>query len=171
MNLIFKSTFLAIILSCFSLTPANAQNSKSDPEPVPLFTLSDQNGNQVSLQSFRGKVVMINFWATWCPPCVKELPTMEALKKTFTDQPFEILAINMGEDKETISRFVERMGFDFSFPLLIDADSRVSDLYQVRGLPATMVIDKQGTFIFGGIGERDWNSNAVRDEIQPLLEK
>ncbi len=114
---------------------------------------------------------MINFWATWCPPCVKELPTMEALKKTFTDQPFEILAINMGEDKETISRFVERMGFDFSFPLLIDADSRVSDLYQVRGLPATMVIDKQGTFIFGGIGERDWNSNAVRDEIQPLLEK
>ncbi len=95
---------------------------------------------------------------------------MQALKQSFSDQPFEILAINMGENQDKINKFVERIGIEFNFPLLLDADSAVSDKYQVRGLPATMLITKQGTFAFGGVGERDWNSNAVKNEILPLFE-
>ena len=69
------------------------------PDIVPLFELQDVNGNLVSLEAHRGKVVMINFWATWCPPCIEEMPAMDALKKALSDKPFEILAVNMSEDR------------------------------------------------------------------------
>lgn len=125
----------------------------------------------MSLEKLRGNVVMINFWATWCPPCVEEMPTMQALKESLIDKPFEILAVNMGEDEATIKEFVKRIDIDFSFPLLVDLTTQVATDYEVSGLPATLIIDKPGYFAFGGIGPRDWNSAEVHNEILPLLEE
>ncbi|MCY3769817.1 MAG: TlpA disulfide reductase family protein [Gammaproteobacteria bacterium] len=139
------------------------------PETIPLFTLSDIDGNQVVLESFRGSVVMINFWATWCAPCIEEMPTMQALKESLADEPFEILAINMGEDLAAIRSFLERTGFNFSFPILLDPATEVATRYAVQGLPATLLADKSGKYVFGGIGAKDWNGTEARDQILPLL--
>ncbi len=164
---------LTLALALFISNPASlgAQDSDSSPSLAPLFTLNDINGNQVSLEDYRGKVVMINFWATWCPPCVEEMPTMQALKQSLSDQPFEILAINMGETESAIKFFIEQLGIDFNFPLLMDTDIKVANQYQVSGLPATLLVDKQGVYAFGGIGPRDWQSDQVMKEILPLIEE
>ncbi len=170
----FNRINIALALVCLSGAPLNAQqdaesDSPSAPRFVPLFTLTDHNGNKVSLESYRGSIVMINFWATWCPPCIEEMPTMQALKAFLADQPFEILAVNMGEEKSVINTFIERIGIDFSFPLLLDPTTSVAMDYQVSGLPATLLVDRQGAFVFGGVGPRDWNSDKSRNQILALL--
>jgi peroxiredoxin len=151
-----------------SWNPVVAQGNT--PSTVPLFTLIDTDGHEVALEDYRGKVVLINFWATWCPPCIEEMPALQALKESFASRPFEILAINMAEDKEAIARFLDRTGFSFSFPLILDPGGIVADQYQVSGLPATLLVDRAGKFAFGGIGTREWNSPQVQEEILPLFD-
>jgi len=140
------------------------------PENVPDFILMDTDNQPVALESLRGNVVMINFWATWCAPCVEELPSINALGKSFANKPFKILAINMGEDKESILSFLNRLGFKLDFPLLIDPGAKTADLYAVRALPATLLVNQDGTFAFGGVGAREWNSEQTRNEILPLFD-
>ena len=168
---LLHNTCLLLVWVFAPLHWANAQQSLTSPEQVPLFTLWDIHGNEVSLESYRDKVVLINFWATWCPPCVEEMPTMRDLKTHFTDQPFEILAVNMGEEAEAIETFMERTQFNLNFPLLLDPTSQVARDYNVVGLPASLVVDKQGKYAFGGVGPRNWNSTEVQQEILPLLEQ
>ena len=167
-------TFLLILALLAPASFSSAQMlSASDgkmPDVVPLFELEDFDGNLVSLEEQRGKVVMINFWATWCPPCVDEMPAMDALKTALSDKPFEILAVNMAEDREAIATFLERTGFELGFPLLLDPGGVVADKYAVRGLPATMLVDPTGKFAFGGVGPRKWDSAEVIAEIMPLFD-
>ncbi len=144
--------------------------SPASPENVPNFTLSDLDGNSVELSSLLGRVVLINFWATWCPPCVEELPTMQALKESFSDRPFEVLAINMAEDKNDIEAFFARINFELDFPILLDPGGVTADQYAVQTLPATLLVDKAGKFAFGGVGVRDWNSEQVHADILPLFD-
>lgn len=166
-HLLLACSLLVIVMP----SGVNAQTNSTMPEVVPLFTLSDISGNSVSLESLRGSVVMINFWATWCPPCIEELPTMHALKDSLADEPFEILAINMGESVEDIDKFLQRTEMELGFPLLLDTHNEVSTLYEVRGLPATLVVDKTGKFAFGGVGARDWNGTEAHEQIRPLLDQ
>jgi peroxiredoxin len=163
--------FLVLGLLFLNPAPLGAQTSTATALLVPDFTLDDVNGNAISLENLRGKVVMINFWATWCPPCVEELPAMQNLKESWSDRPFEILAINMGESASVIRSFMARLGLDITFPLLVDPQTVVAKQYQVTSLPATLLVDRKGMFAFGGVGARDWNSAAVRDEILPLFEQ
>ena len=158
------------VLLLHMLFCAAAAAQVSMPQEVPTFTLKDLSGKPVGLEDYRGKVVMINFWATWCAPCVEELPTMEALRTAWSDRPFEIIAVNLAEDRDAVSRFLDRHGIRLSFPVVLDSDGTVAETYKVRGLPATLLVDRNGSFVFGGVGERDWNSDAVRQEILPLFE-
>jgi len=171
MKLKFCFGTAVMFMAMVAFLPGHAQQNTSMPNEVPLFTLSDFEGNEYSLESLRGKVVLINFWATWCAPCIEEMPTLDNLKKAFSDQPFEILAVNMGEESEAISVFAERIGIDFSFPLLVDELSQVAHAYQVSALPASLVVDKMGRFAFGGVGVRAWDSDEVKSEIQPYLDQ
>ena len=95
---------------------------------------------------------------------------MQALKESFSDQPFEILAVNMGEKEQSVKEFLQRFDTEFSFPVLLDPDGWVASKYRVSALPATMLVSKTGEFVFGGVGERDWNSDAVKQDILPLFE-
>ncbi len=172
MNKLITRSWLIWALFLLLSAPGVAQETGDNNPPsidLPLFTLFDIDGNEVSLESYRGKVVMLNFWATWCAPCVEELPTMRALKESLSDKPFEILAVNMGETKEAIKQFIEKIGIEFNFPLLLDPTTSVATDYSVSGLPATLLIDKQGQFSFGGVGPRDWNDDDARNQILPLL--
>lgn len=167
---VFVLNFPLLLFSWLLLSwnPAVAQSNVRST--APLFTLFDTDGHEIALEDYRGKVVLINFWATWCPPCIEEMPALQGLKESFAARPFEILAINMAEDQEAIDTFLERTGFSFSFPLILDPGGVIADQYQVSSLPATMLVDRAGRFAFGGVGAREWNSPEVQEEILPLFD-
>ncbi len=123
---------------------------------APGFTLSDVRGNSVSLSRFRGSVVFLNFWATWCPPCRQEMPSMERLYRQLRGQGLAMLAINLKESGGQVANFMRNFGL--SFPALLDSDGRVSALYRVWGLPTTYVIDGDGRAIGMKSGSKDWAS-------------
>ena len=133
------------------------------------FVLKDLNGNLVRLDDFRGTVVFLNFWATWCPPCRVEMPSMEKLYKEFKNKKFIILAVDMQEDSETVRKFKEK--FKLSFPILLDEDGVVASFYGVSGIPATYFIDRAGYLYAAAMGARDWASEDALELIKHLLLK
>ena len=128
---------------------------------------SPRFGNVVQLEDFRGKVVFLNFWATWCPPCRIEMPSMEKLYNKFKDDRFTILAVDMQEDSETVKRFKE--SFKLSFPILLDEEGAVGAYYGVMALPATYFIDREGYLYAAALGARDWSGEDAVQLIRHLL--
>ena len=164
-----RAACLILICLCLGTAPASASGPDKSAE-VPDFVLDDLDGSPVRLSDFRGKAVLINFWATWCSPCVEELPTLEGLRRHFQDRPFSVIAVNLGEDARTVRDFLDTHALELHMTFLIDEDGAVAESYRVRGLPATLLIDREGRFVFGGVGQRDWNSPEVHSEILPVLE-
>ncbi|MDA1305433.1 MAG: TlpA disulfide reductase family protein [Nitrospirae bacterium] len=137
--------------------------------PAEEFKLIDLEGKWLSLADYKGKVVLLNFWATWCGPCRVEMPSMEVLYQDLKEQGFEILAISSDHQGSIITRpFVQAKAL--TFPILHDADYRVSGTYGIRTLPMSYLIDRQGTLRHRVFGARDWNSLEARELIQELLE-
>ena len=137
---------------------------------APAFRLMDLDGAVHSLPAYRGKVVFLNFWATWCGPCKVEMPAMEALYQAFRSQGMEILAVSVDQQGAAVTRpFKEAMGL--SFPILHDSDYQVGLTYGARTLPMTYVIDRQGIIRQRVFGARDWNSPEARTLMSELLEE
>ena len=113
-------------------------------KPAPNFTLETIDGKKVSLKDFKGKVVLINFWATWCPPCREELPFFERVYEKYRDKGFVILAVNT--DPENLKDFLKEFDTKLSFPILLGND-KILDLYPVRGLPTSFLIDREGRIV------------------------
>ena len=135
---------------------------------APNFRLNNLDGKEVSLASFRGKVVFLNFWATWCVPCKVEMPSMEALYQEFKDEGFEILAISNDIPGEKVVRpFVDQMGL--TYPVLLDMDFRINDKYLVYSVPTSILIGRDGVITHSLIGARDWDAPEARDLITKLL--
>ncbi len=125
------------------------------------FTLLDISGRELSLKDFRGKVIFLNFWATWCYPCRMEMPSMENLYERFKGDGFVILGISLDRRRKKVERFLEEYGI--SFPILLDRDGRIADRYGVRGLPTTFIIDRRGKILGRAVGARDWfNKNSIK---------
>ena len=139
------------------------------PVAVPDFTLEDMDGESYTLSDYRGKVVMVNFWATWCPPCRRELPSMETLYQAFKDDSFTILAINQWESPDHVFAYMGQLEVFPSFPIIFDRDSAVSQTFGVKGLPTTVLIDKRGRVVYRAVGGRDFNHPEVRAIIRKLL--
>jgi thiol-disulfide isomerase/thioredoxin len=131
------------------------------------FSLSLPGGETRSLSSYKGKVVFLNFWATWCGPCRVEMPSMEALYNKFRDKGLEILAVNSGEDQVTVSSFLKNEGF--SFPALLDSDGRVSANYGIQAIPTTFLIDRDGMIILRLVGSIDWDTPKIHAALESLL--
>ena len=140
-----------------------------EPVVAPDFTLNDLKGNQVTLKNFKGRVVFLNFWATWCPPCRREMPSMERLYKQLKDRDFTMLAVDMQESEKLVKAFMS--DFSLSFPALLDLDGDISFLYGIRGLPSTYIIDREGMIIGKAVGPRDWSSQESIQLFQSLLKK
>ena len=140
-------------------------NSKT---PAPDFTLRDLKGNKVRLQDLRGKVVFLNFWATWCPSCRLEMPSMEKLHEEFGHQGLVILAINYRERPEEINAFFKEHRLDFT--ALLDEQGRALDLYKAWSLPTTYLINRNGEIAGKVVGYRDWHSEQARVFFRQLLE-
>ena len=123
---------------------------------APDFELESTDGTMVKLSSYQGKVVFLNFWATWCPPCRAEMPSMQELYEQFSDKGLVMLAVDLQESKEKVIAFMEE--FKLDFPAILDVSGRVGRKYGVRSIPTTYLIDPGGDIIVGAIGAREWSS-------------
>jgi peroxiredoxin len=130
--------------------------------PAPNFSLPDLEGKMVSLSDYKGKVVFLNIWATWCPPCVEEMPSMEKLYQALKGQAFEILAVSIDvAGSQAVVPFMRK--HKLSFGALIDSEGTLKNLYQTTGVPESVIIDKDGNVIEKIIGPRNWGSpEAIR---------
>lgn len=138
------------------------------PIPAPGFTLKDPDGRSVSLADFRGKFVLLNYWATWCPPCVQEMPSLQGLAKRFKGRPLVVLGISLdAEGAAKVKPFLKKLGI--TFPIALDPASRVSAAYGARELPATFLIDPQGRVVMAAKGARDWNSRQIAGYLEEVI--
>jgi cytochrome c biogenesis protein CcmG/thiol:disulfide interchange protein DsbE len=134
---------------------------------APVFDLPLIDGGQQSLADYRGKVVLLNFWATWCKPCQDEMPSMERLHVELRDQGFELVAISVDDELAPVLEF--RDEHELSFPILLDADMAVANAYQTNRFPESLLIDGQGKIISRFVGPREWDDPLYVERIRELL--
>lgn len=158
----------ALLLLAFAW-PAAAQPLKPwSGGAAPALELHDTQGKPHRLADYRGSVVLVNFWATWCEPCREEMPSMERLRARMQGKKFVLLAVNVGEGARTARAFGEKMGL--GFPLLLDGDTKTARAWRARVLPATFVVDPQGQIRYSYLGAIDWARDDVRDVIEGLMQ-
>ncbi len=148
-------------------TPRQTLPAVAEPFPAPEFELKDIDGRTHRLSDYRGKVVILNFWATWCPPCIKEMPSMERARQMIEDEDIAILAINVGEDEDSIFMFTGN--YPVEFPLLMDLEAETIKQYPVTGLPTTYIIDPTGRATHRVVGSREWDDPQLLDSLRAIL--
>jgi cytochrome c biogenesis protein CcmG, thiol:disulfide interchange protein DsbE len=137
---------------------------------APPFELADLDGSRrLKLADLRGRVVLLNFWATWCKPCEDEMPAMQRLYRTLGGSGFELVAISVDTDAEAVARFRDRLGL--SFPILLDPGSEVSRAYQTTGYPESFLIDRAGNLASARfVGPRAWDDPEYQALVRRVLE-
>ena len=160
------SMCLLVVHSVYAEQQPQLLQKIPDQPPAPDFSLVDMEGVKHKLSDYRGRVVVVNFWATWCPPCREEMPAMERAWQQLRTQDVAMLAINVGEDEDTIFEFTAN--YPVEFPLLLDTTSAVISAWPVRGLPTTFVIDPAGRLVYRAIGGREWDAPELIQQILAL---
>jgi len=170
---LFSAVFIFLRLAAVHGADAAPAAGADDPELAQLFDamlivkaaragipleikLNDMDGKTVSLSDFRGKIVFINFWTTWCPTCRIEMPSMERLHQKFKDGDFAMVTINLQEPASRVKEFFKE--FKLTFTALLDADGEVGSMFGINQIPTTYILDKQGRIIGKALGPRDWDS-------------
>jgi thiol-disulfide isomerase/thioredoxin len=176
MGLVFLGAgFILIGIVAWLILPHNAQSAGQEISAVPVevnfpapeLALKDLQGNPTSLASYRGKVVLVNNWATWCPPCKAEMPTLEAYYQAHQEQNFILIGIEAGEPANQVAQFVQ--SYQLSFPIWLDPDGKATDAFQNTALPSSYVLDETGAvrlFWDGAISRQ-----MLEKYLTPLLEE
>jgi peroxiredoxin len=165
----------AMVLACVLCTahaadkPAQTLAMLDKPFLAPEFALTGEDGKTYRLSDYRGKVVVLNFWATWCPPCRYEMPSMERAHQKVRGENIVLLAVNVGETSDQVFEFTGR--YPVTFPLPLDLDGAVLRQYPVIGLPTTFVIDPRGLVTHRAIGGREWDDEQLLGELRKLLKR
>jgi len=178
-RLAFYLLFLPVLLVLVACTE---KKSEPDKKALPLkmgievgnlapdFNIRNLKGGSASLSDYRGKIVLVNFWATWCGPCKAEMPSMEALYRSHGRNDFEILAVSIDlGDEAPVRSFVEDFGF--TFPILLDSQFDVNDLFQIRVVPTSIVIDRNGVVTDRLLGAKDWNDPDAQAFVKELIKR
>lgn len=134
---------------------------------APDFTLRDINNRPFNLSSLRGKVVILNFWATWCPPCRAEMPPLNNLYREMRNKGLEVVAISTDRSSSVIKDYISKNPIDFT--VLIDTDNKVSRQFKVFSIPTTFLIDRNGIIIERYLGEENWTSPEIKKKIKEVL--
>ena len=160
---LFASDITVSDLRAVGLQPVKAGTKILD------FELEDLEGVKRKLSDYGGKVVFLNFWATWCPPCRAEMPSMQVLYDTFRDKGLEILAVDLREGPDLVRPFMKELELDFI--VLLDRSGQVGATYGVRSIPTTYIIDRDGTILAGRIGAQEWDGEEVMEFFERLLQQ
>ncbi|OGB93003.1 MAG: hypothetical protein A2Z31_07785 [candidate division NC10 bacterium RBG_16_65_8] len=135
--------------------------------PTPPLALKDLDGRLHDLADYRGTVLLVNFWATWCAPCREELPSLERLREALRGRSFEVLAVNVNEGESRVKRFLAEV--PLGIPVFLDRNGDAQRAWKVRGLPATFLLDREGAIRFWYLGELDWARPAIVRTVESLL--
>ncbi|MCL2722079.1 MAG: TlpA family protein disulfide reductase [Treponema sp.] len=152
------------IVQVFLNANININNVKITPND---FTLPLLGGDDITLSDFKGKVVILNFWATWCPPCREEMPSMEVLYRLFKNEGLEMLAVNLGEADRIVQQFIQDNGY--TFPIPMDRGNRVGTIYGVSAIPTSFIIDREGMIIARIVGSIYWDTPQIFKAFEALL--
>lgn len=136
---------------------------------APAIALDNLEGGRTDLAALRGRVVLVNFWATWCPPCRREMPSMERLRRVLEGEDFTVLAVNVGEAEDSVFAFAGQLEPAPAFTILLDRASDVLRAWPVKGLPTTFVVDRQGRLAARAVGGREFDDPGIVQEIRRLL--
>ncbi len=153
--------------------PAGSEKKPVSPSEIdklnraPEFSLKDLSGKPVTLSSLKGKVVLLNFWATWCPPCISEMPVFNKLYREMKGRGLEVVAISADRSEGYVRDFVSKHSLDLK--VLYDADRTVTKQYKVFSMPTTFLIDRNGVIIEKFFGEYDWTDEEIKKKIEKLL--
>jgi peroxiredoxin len=176
----YRTAILIILIGCgllvlFLLQLNNSDSTFSlpatltDGKPAPDFSLPGLDGKKINLSDYRGKVVLVNIWATWCLPCVEEMPSMQKLYNEFKGNDFEILAVSIdAQGLKVVAPFMKK--HKLTFPALLDPKGTVKTAYGITGIPESFIIDKEGNLFKKIIGPLDWATPAVFQFIRDLIQ-
>ena len=173
-----KLTLLICLFLLIAMGPSLPGNTSGGPTSplnsdnlinsrAPDFALRDTAGKNISLSAFKGKVVLLNFWATWCPPCRAEMPALNKLYREKKNRGLEIIAVSTDRSVSSVKDFLEKHKVDF--PILFDEDRTAVKLYRVFSMPTTFLIDRNGTVVEKFYGEYDWTEPETKGKIEKLL--
>ncbi|OGB90110.1 hypothetical protein A2625_04785 [candidate division WOR-1 bacterium RIFCSPHIGHO2_01_FULL_53_15] len=161
--------FVGFAVSAFALGGQAPQGLPETGRPAIDFKLPDLSGRTISLSGHKGKVIFLNFFATWCPPCREEMPSMQALYNKLKGRDFEMLAVSIDRDAAKLKAFVEKN--KYTFRILSDPDGTVASQYGVGAIPATFIIDKKGRIAGSFVGGRDWTERSVLEMLTRLMKE
>lgn len=166
--LAFQIVNLFCIYTLLSAAPPNPWDIEDlIGKKAPDFTLKDINNRPFNLSSLRGKVVILNFWATWCPPCRAEMPSLNNLYREYRNKGLEVVAISTDRSYTVIKDYISKNPSDIT--ILIDTDNKVSRQFKVFSIPTTFLIDRNGIIIERYLGEENWTSPEIKKKIKETL--
>lgn len=163
-----RFALVLLVLPFVTLAAEDLLDPMPEAPKAPAFDLQTPDGARVALADLHGEIVLVNFWATWCPPCRAEMPAMERAWQGLRDKGVRFVAINVDEDKDTVAEFAESVGV--SFPLLLDPGGKVTQSWPLRGLPTTFVVDANGHLRLIALGEREWDQPSIMQQILSLVD-
>lgn len=168
----YKRLTTMIVLACFVVwvgyillgTDAKAAGTGiANGTKAPDFELKTTDGTAIKLSDYKGKAVMINFWASWCPPCRAEMPALQEVYKEYESKDFVILAVNLNESNLAVNQFRDKLGL--TFPIVIDKDNEVSKLYDIVPLPTSYFVNKQGVVV------GKWTGEISKDKLRSIVKE
>jgi peroxiredoxin len=160
-----RNTIIALVFSAFAAS--SLASSGMEGQKAPDFALKSSTGENLRLSEYRGDVVMINFWATWCGPCRQEMPLLDELYNRYQRVGFNLLGVNIDDDSRRAMQMAEELGIDF--PVLFDATKEVSRLYQVDAMPVTVIVDREGNIRHVHQGYKPGYEQKYLDQVRALL--
>lgn len=164
-----RPKFLLTVVLALAVFDAAAADTVVRPSVAPPFSLHDLDGRLHRLSDFTGKVLVVNFWASWCVPCREELPSMNRAAKKLLQEPVTWLAVNVGEDRQAVAAFLT--DFPIDFRVLLDSSGQVSQSWQVTGMPTTFVVDRQQRVTRKIVGKREWDDGKHLRLLRELIDQ
>lgn len=158
---------LLLLPMCIPAQAARTMVAYEQPRDVPEFELPGTDGKVHRLSDYRGRYLLVNFWAIWCSPCRKEMPSMQQVYGQLAGKDFDMVAIHVGPSMEGARTFAETLGLEFS--ILVDEEMVLND-WQVLGLPTTFLIDRDGRVVAEAVGERDWADGVLVDQLRSFID-
>lgn len=157
---------LSLLLPCLPASASDLLEDMPERPSMPTLDLADSAGHRHRTADYLGRPLIVNFWATWCPPCRAEMPALQRASEALRADGIGVIAINVGEDASVVEAFRTEQSIDF--PLLLDPDTSASQRWPMRGLPTTFIVDESGRLVYKAVGERDWDDPELLEAVRAL---